>query len=283
MRAETRALPSSTLNLLGVLPGVTPFHAKERPPGKGDFAMTLDDLMPVLIPTIFALYLGLERVLPGQPQPAVRGWWKRGLAFFALAFVLNGAGPALIAMALGPQRGLGLSTLGSFGGALAVLLVGDFVAYAIHRTMHNVPWLWRWTHQLHHSAERMDMLGASFSHPFDFILSNVVPSSLVTIFLGVTPEAAAVGGLLGFVLGVFPHLNVKTPSWLGYLLQRPEMHALHHTRGVHAFNYGNLALSDLVFRTWRNPVTFPDAPYGFYDGASARVGAMLLGRDVSRP
>jgi hypothetical protein len=37
-----------------------------------------------------------------------------------------------------------------------------------------------------------------------------------------------------------------------------------------------------VFGTFRNPAQWKgDA--GFYDGASARLGAMLLGRDVAKP
>jgi sterol desaturase/sphingolipid hydroxylase (fatty acid hydroxylase superfamily) len=130
----------------------------------------------------------------------------------------------------------------------------------------------------------MDMLGAVYNHPFDFVLGVILPSTAVTTLLGVTPEAAALGGILGFVLGVFPHMNVRTPRWLGYLLQRPEMHAVHHTRSVHGYNYGSaLALFDLLFGTFRNPQGFPQAPYGFWDGASSKLGAMLIGRDVSRP
>jgi sterol desaturase/sphingolipid hydroxylase (fatty acid hydroxylase superfamily) len=76
-------------------------------------------------------------------------------------------------------------------------------------------------------------------------------------------------------------MNVRTPQWLGYVLQRPEAHGVNHARGVHAYNYGNLAIWDLAFSTFRNPATFDD-PVGFYDGASSRTGAMLLGRGVSR-
>jgi len=60
------------------------------------------------------------------------------------------------------------------------------------------------------------------------------------------------------------------------------MHAVHHQRGVHAYNYGVLALSDLVFGTWRNPEKFPEGEFGFWDGASAKLGALLSGRDVTR-
>jgi hypothetical protein len=56
---------------------------------------------------------------------------------------------------------------------------------------------------------------------------------------------------------------------------------VHHARGVHAYNYGNLAICDLLFGTLRNPEAFADEQ-GFWDGASAKVGAMLIGRDVGQ-
>src|SRR4029077_20646865 len=160
--------------------------------------MTLEELTPILIPIIFFTYLAIERLFPGREQPQVKGWWTRGLFFFAIAFALNGIVPMLVASAFGSWHGAGLTLLGTFGGALAVLAGSDIVAYWVHRTMHKTPWLWHWTHQMHHSAERMDMSGASYNDPFDFVLGPILPSTLVTIVLGVTPEAAAVGGLAGF-------------------------------------------------------------------------------------
>jgi hypothetical protein len=82
---------------------------------------------------------------------------------------------------------------------------------------------------------------------------------------------------------MFPHLNVRTPQWLGYFIQRPEAHAVHHTRGVHAYNYGSFPLWDIVLGTFRNPARFPTEAAGFWDGSSRPLGAMLLGRDVSTP
>jgi hypothetical protein len=81
---------------------------------------------------------------------------------------------------------------------------------------------------------------------------------------------------------MFQHLNVKTPRWLGYIVLRPEQHSVHHERGVHAYNYGNLAFMDILFGTFRNPEGF-SREQGFWDGASAKVGAMLVGRDVGEP
>jgi sterol desaturase/sphingolipid hydroxylase (fatty acid hydroxylase superfamily) len=51
---------------------------------------------------------------------------------------------------------------------------------------------------------------------------------------------------------------------------------------VHAYNYANIPLWDMLFGTFRNPPAFPER-YGFWDGASAQMGAMLLGRDVGEP
>jgi sterol desaturase/sphingolipid hydroxylase (fatty acid hydroxylase superfamily) len=78
---------------------------------------------------------------------------------------------------------------------------------------------------------------------------------------------------------MFQHWNVRTPQWVGWIIQRPEAHALHHARGIHAYNYGNFMLWDILFGTFRNPAAFTD-PLGFWDGASGKLGSMLIGRDV---
>jgi sterol desaturase/sphingolipid hydroxylase (fatty acid hydroxylase superfamily) len=243
--------------------------------------MTFMDLIPVLMPSTFALFLILERIVPARSLPRVPRWLAKGIAFFVVVGAINAIVPAVALEAVGDFTVLHLQALGTIGGALVMLLVSDFVGYAVHRALHTSPRAWRWTHQMHHSAERMDMAGAVYFHPLDILAQQVLPSILLGVVLGVTPMAAAVAGFLGYLFGVLPHLNVRTPAWLGYVFQRPEMHAVHHQRGLHAYNYGVLAFSDLVFGTWRNPATFPDGEFGFWDGASAKLGAMLAGRDVT--
>ena len=102
------------------------------------------------------------------------------------------------------------------------------------------------------------------------------------MILGVSPEGAALSSLVSVFLSIFQHSNIRTPRWLGYIVQRPESHSIHHGRGVHAFNYSNFPLFDLLFGTFKNAERF-EPETGFYDGASRRIGAMLLFRDVSRP
>lgn len=241
----------------------------------------MEAILPLLVPVFFVVGLVLERVLPARKLPQVKGWWLRGLIAFVVAGVLNGLLPMVVAAAVDGRSLLDLSGLGTLGGAMLAFVVGDIVGYWVHRAMHNVHFIWRWTHQMHHSAERVDVLGFSYFHPFDFVIT-IVLGSLVPALLGVTPAAAGLAGFVTFLYAVFQHLNVRTPRWLGYLIQRPESHSVHHGRGVHAYNYGNFPLTDIVFGTFRNPAEFmPEA--GFWHGASGKVAAMLLGRDVGQP
>jgi sterol desaturase/sphingolipid hydroxylase (fatty acid hydroxylase superfamily) len=241
----------------------------------------METILNILIPVTFIVLLVLERVFPGRPMPKIRFWaLKCGLLFFLCA-ALAGAVPALFTWLLGKHAPFHLSSLPLVPAAILGYLAGDIVLYGVHRLMHNVPFLWRWAHQMHHSAERVDMLGANYIHPFDLILqvsANVLPIML----LGLSPAAAALAGYIGFVFGMFPHLNVRTPQWLGWFIQRPEAHAVHHTRGVHAYNYGTFPLWDIVLGTFRNPVAVAE-PAGFWDGASYKFGAMLIGRDIAAP
>ncbi len=79
--------------------------------------------------------------------------------------------------------------------------------------------------------------------------------------------------------GFFQHWNVRTPRWLGYLVQRPESHCVHHQYGVHAWNYSDLPVRDMLFGTFRNPATW-EGRAGFDEDASRRAFAMLVFRDV---
>ena len=238
-------------------------------------------LLGLTPPVVFALMLVLERLFPAQPLPQVRGWLLKGWLFFIFTGVVNAVVPALIATALGDKTLFHLGALGVVPGALLGYVVADFFGYWSHRAMHTLPWLWRWTHQMHHSAERMDLAGLSYTHPFDTLLSFTL-TGFATALLGLSPLAAAMAGMLGFAAAVVQHMNIRTPRWLGWVVMRPEQHGLHHARNVHAYNYGNVPLWDMLFGTYRNPAGFPER-YGFWDGASRRVGAMFLGRDVGEP
>jgi len=152
--------------------------------------------------------------------------------------------------------------------------------YAWHRTMHNVNFLWRWFHQMHHSAERVDIWGALYFHPFDSVGWAFLGSLALVLGFGVSAEAAIVINVIATFYGMFQHLNVRTPQWLGYVIQRPESHSGHHERGIHARNYSDLPFWDIVFGTFHNPREFT-GECGFYDGGSKKVLPLLFGREIA--
>lgn len=241
----------------------------------------MEKIIGILPPLTYLAFLLAERLWPARRLPAVRGWRLKGLLFFLASGVMFAALPPLWAPWVRAHRLLDAEPLGTVGGFLAAVLVTDLLMYWVHRGRHALPPLWR-LHQMHHSAERLDVAGAFYFHPVEVVLVAFVTTFMASLLVGVGAPAAALTGYFGFFVSVFTHANVRTPRWLGFVLQRPESHAVHHERGVHGFNYGGLALWDAVFGTFRNPATRP-AQAGFWDGASKRVGPMLIGADVTQP
>jgi sterol desaturase/sphingolipid hydroxylase (fatty acid hydroxylase superfamily) len=238
------------------------------------------DPASILVFATFGALILWERLRPARVLPEVKGWRALGLLGFAAYFLLAAYLPLVWADYLETLRVVDLSGLGTAGGAFCALMGYEAGAYAWHRTMHRFGPLWRLLHQMHHSAERIDTYGAFWFSPFDMAGWIVLSSLVFSGLLGLTPEAALLAISIVTFLNIFQHANVRTPQWLGYLVQRPESHSWHHARGVHNNNFADLPVFDLVFGTFFNPRHFAPAA-GFYDGASYRVGEMLLARDVS--
>jgi sterol desaturase/sphingolipid hydroxylase (fatty acid hydroxylase superfamily) len=127
----------------------------------------------------------------------------------------------------------------------------------------------------------VDSFGAFYFSPLD-TFGWVLLGSLTLVVVGLDARAATWFLYATTLLAVFQHTNLRTPQWLGYLVQRPESHSVHHQRGVHRWNYSDLPLWDIVFGTFRNPKDFAPAA-GFWDGASARIPQMLAFQDLSVP
>jgi sterol desaturase/sphingolipid hydroxylase (fatty acid hydroxylase superfamily) len=231
---------------------------------------------------VYAALIAWEALAPARPLPKVPGWAARGLVAFAVYFYLSTYLPLLWDRYLAEYQLLDLTSLGAIGGAIVGVLLYELGVYWWHRSMHRFDALWRTFHQMHHSAERLDTFGAFWFSPLDMIGWTLLASLALVLVIGITPEAATGVILATFFLGVFQHTNIRTPRWLGYVVQRPESHSVHHQRGVHYYNFSDLPVFDLLFRTWRNPEKFAETQ-GFYEGASARIPAMLAFRDVSRP
>ena len=243
--------------------------------------MTAEDVFSLLIPVTFFVMLAIESLFKtGRPWPKIPWWRTMGIVFFILVATINVMLPLLIPPELASHRLLDASRLGLAGSIVLGYLVLSFATATIHRAYHRFPLLWRSFHQLHHAPQRVDIPGAVLFTPQEIIV-NVAVSVLVLVFvLGLSPLAAAITGYIAVFYGLFQHFNVNTPRWLGWLVQRPESHGVHHRRGFHAYNYRDLPVWDVLWGTFRNPERFMgDA--GFEATESRRFGAMLLTQDVN--
>ncbi len=242
------------------------------------------DLLIIIVLGVVGTYGAfavLEAERPARVLPHVAGWRVKGGVFLVLGLVLTSVLPMLWDAFLGEHRLIDASGLGTWVGAVYGFVVLEIGVYFWHRTVHGLPLLWR-AHQMHHSAERVDIWGSMLFHPVDLAGFSFVYSFMLVMVAGVSAEAALIANLTATFCSMFQHANIRTPRWLGYIIQRPESHAAHHERGVHAYNYSDLPLLDIIFCTFKNPERF-QGKNGFYDGASARVPEMLAGIDVSEP
>ncbi len=238
------------------------------------------DPISLVILAMYAALMIWEAVAPARTLPRVPWWKTRALASFAVYFYLSTYLPLFWDPLLAPYQLLDLSGLGVAAGALIAIGVYELGLYFWHRAMHTRRFLWLTFHQMHHSAERMDTYGAFYFSLADMIGFTALGSLCLTLLIGVDPQAITVFLLVTTFFAIFQHANIRTPRWLGYFVQRPEQHGVHHARKVHFKNFSDLPVFDLVFGTFENPRGY-DHEAGFYDGASARVVDMLLFRDVS--
>ncbi len=111
---------------------------------------------------------------------------------------------------------------------------------------------------------------------------TAVGSFCLVFVVGLSPESTTYTVLIATLLATISHANLKTPWLLGFLIQRPESHSIHHQRDVHAYNYSGLPLIDMLFGTFKNPREFAKDT-SFYIGASNRMLEMLLFKNIEKP
>lgn len=233
----------------------------------------------VLVGLAFML---LERVFPDQELPQVPGWWQRVILINVLQLLvvyIGGltwdrwfVGNSLFSLAASPL----LAQV-----AIAYVLI-TFVFYFWHRARHEIHFLWLTCHQLHHSPSRIEAITSFYKHPIELISNGILICFLNYGVLGISAEA---GGWTTFVTAFaefFYHMNIRTPHWVGYFLQRPEMHRIHHERGKHYSNFADLPLWDMLFGTYKNPVRF-DGKCGFKPERELAFWEIMAFKNVNNP
>jgi sterol desaturase/sphingolipid hydroxylase (fatty acid hydroxylase superfamily) len=239
------------------------------------------DLIGLLVPVTYLLMLAIEWRWPARSFPERRGWRWLGIAFLLLIGTVSTVVPlAIPADWLQAHRWIDGTPLGVVGGVLVGYVVLSGLGYAWHRLSHAWGPLWRASHQIHHSPQRIDISGSLLFHPVEMVMQMLMQLFVTVIVLGLDPLAAALVGYVAAFYGLFQHWNVHTPRWLGLLIQRPESHCEHHRLGVHAHNYADLPLWDMLFGSFLNPERF-EGRCGFEAPADRRLVAMLAWRDVN--
>jgi len=244
--------------------------------------MSIEDAVGPILAAAFLLGMTVESVWPREAQPARRFWRIVGIGFFILNGFINVVFPLLLPVGwIATHSLIPGYKLGVAGGFALGFLVWTFVYYWYHRGEHRFDFMWRGLHQLHHSPRRVDAAGFAFAHPFDVMAQTLLTLVVLLGVLGLDPAAAALVGLYAAVAELVQHLNIRTPRWLEWFMQRPEAHQRHHEFGQHAGNYADWPIWDKLLGTYRAPAQSP-LEYGFADAASRRFGAMLAFFDVNR-
>lgn len=232
-------------------------------------------------PGLYLTMLAVENAWPGRIFPTRAGWQWIGLAFLLVSMAIGNVLPLYLPLDwMAEHRWMDGTGLGVVGGAIVGFVVLELAVYVWHRSVHTSSLMWRMFHQIHHSPLRVDIPGSLLFHPLESVAYTLMPLFVTVIVLGLDPMAAAITGCIFGFYSMFQHWNIRTPRWLGYLIQRPESHSEHHRLGVHFYNFSDLPLWDIVFGTFRNPEVFT-GDCGFEDGRDQRLGAMLAFQDVN--
>lgn len=235
-----------------------------------------------MVAVLFAM-LSAERIRPARLFPFYRGWIAIGLGVMVVFFALaNGWSVVIPSNWLREHRLLHGEVLGTGGSIVVWYVFNTFVGYWYHRLQHRSSLAWRILHQVHHGVPRVDIPSALVAHPLDVIVSTTLSILVSAFFLGLNLHVVAIVNALQFFLSLFPHWNVQTPKWVGYFIQRPEEHILHHQRGVHAGNYSDWPFWDKLFGTYRCPIDEP-VPVGYERAGLAEQLKMLAFIDVNSP
>ncbi len=245
----------------------------------GSLTFTFYLMLPVIFAVFAACFL-LERLIPGWRLPNVPTWTVR-----VLAINLVQLGVVVLA-GLSWERWLSAysvfllsATLPAWVGGVVAYVVATFVFYWWHRWRHQIDFLWRHFHQIHHSPQRLEVITSFYKHPVEMVVNSVIGGLLIYTLLGLSAEAGAIYTLCTALGEFFYHTNVRTPRWVGYVFQRPEMHRFHHEYEHHARNYGDLVWWDMLFGTYYNPAHF-ESICGFDTARELRLLDMLRFRDV---
>jgi len=237
-------------------------------------------IFPIL--TLGFLFIVMERIIPDQNLPSVKGWWLRVVIInlFQLGIVI------LSMVTIDPffqsQQAFKLNILPTPINGFISYIILTFIFYWWHRWRHDIRLFWNLFHQVHHSPQRIETITSFYKHPVEIMVNSIIIGCINFLLLGLSVEAAAWCLFYASLGEYFYHMNIKTPYKLGYFFQRPEMHRIHHQRGKHYQNFSDIPLWDICFGTFNNPKS-NHQPCGFEPKREKQLLKMLLFLNINEP
>ena len=237
--------------------------------------------MILIIVGIGLFFIVLERIVPDQKLPHVKGWWTRVILINAmqLGVLILGGYTWDIWLKKASLFSLSEHVGPAIGGLIAYFII-TFIFYWWHRWRHESNFLWLTFHQVHHSPQRIETITSFYKHPLEIIVNSVLIGSVNYVLLGLSVESAAFCLLYSSVGEYVYHMNIKTPHVMGYFFQRPEMHRIHHEKSKHFNNFSDLPFWDMLFGTYENPKEAKPV-CGFQPERETRLKDMLLFKNVN--
>jgi len=236
--------------------------------------------MILVIIAIGIMFMILERIFPDQELPHSSGWWSRVILINVLQTGVVLTAGATWDVAFDRYSLLNLQMGHPAAEAVLAYLIVTFVFYWWHRWRHEVEFLWRVFHQVHHSPIRIETITSFYKNPLEICVNSLLIGFVIYFLLGFSIEVGAWLTLYTATAEFLYHMNIRTPHWVGYVFQRPEMHRVHHERGKHYMNFSDLPLWDMLFGTYRNPRSY-NGPCGFKPPREQMLKDMLLMRNVN--
>lgn len=205
---------------------------------------------------LFIAFFILENKYPARNLPRNRyffRWW-----IFTQTFAILWIKVLFIFMHK-PTHGLLHPNAGVVELGALFFLTYSFFNYWWHRLKHSNPIIWRYIHRFHHAPSKMEVALIFFKHPLEIVANSLLIYSVAWL-LSLPIEAVAIGLLIEGVIETYHHANINTPKkmrWISLFIQTPEMHLIHHQKGLHRYNYVTF-LWDTVFKTARIPKNWDD-------------------------
>ena len=216
-----------------------------------------NQLLPAaLIVGVTAIFFTLERSYPGRTLPKIRGWYWRAVLMNLLQLALIGLGGLTWNRYFRDQA---LFPLGHWQSPILegafYWFVGTFIFYWWHRLRH-ANGFWVVFHQIHHSPSRIELLTSFYKHPVEIAADSIITGFFIYCVFGGSAEAGAWTSFFGAAGEYFYHSNIRTPHWVGWFLQRPEHHSIHHELDVHKYNFSDITWWDRLFGTFKDTNEF---------------------------